>query len=203
MSKKTSGAAQQGPKDQNSQRSDARTAAPAPQQWVTMAKAAEKYPHRDPAPRDGVLGQKSQVPQVGPGSQIPLWAANQAATGDEARECQISSRKGIHISYCSGATSRGASGVNNSQVTGVIAAVANAPAPMRTVKCEITAVGQAFMAEAHDDASDLLAQIESQLSADSQDWWTAVMVATPNPGWTDNHACKTDDLSRCQIGRCE
>jgi hypothetical protein len=74
---------------------------------------------------------------------------------------------------------------------------------MRTVKCEITEVGQAFMAEAHDDASDLLAQIESQLSADSQDWWTAVMVATPNPDWTDSHTCKTDDLSRCEIDRCE
>jgi hypothetical protein len=140
---KTSGAAQQDPMDQNNQRSDARKA-PAPQPWITVAKATKKHPHRDPGPRDGVLGKKSQVPQAGSGSQIPLWAANQAPTGDEAENTTHSSRKGSHISGRSGGTSRGAIGVNNSQTSGDIPAVSKAPAPIRRVKREITAVDEAF-----------------------------------------------------------
>jgi hypothetical protein len=81
--------------------------------------------------------------------------------------------------------------------------MAKAPAPMRTVKREFTAVDEAFKAEVRDASPDLLAQIESQLTADSQDWWTAVMVATPNPDWTNSHTRKADDFSRYEIDRCE
>ncbi len=161
MSKKPSGAAQQHPEVQSNQRSDARTRPPAPQQWVTVAKAPKKHPRTNPGPRDGALGRKSQVPQTGSGSEIPSRAPGQAGTGDEAGEINQSSRKGSYIFGRSGDTSRGDAGVSISRLSGDIPAVPRAPAPIRRDKREITEVDEALKAELLDDAPDLLAQVGS------------------------------------------
>jgi hypothetical protein len=201
MSNKPSGTAQQSPRDQNNQRSDARRA-PDQSPWVTVAKGSKKKPRPNPGPREGAPRKPpSQVPQAGSGSQIPLWAANPARTGDEAEKHTDSSRKGSYVSGRSGGTSQGATGVNNSYASGAVPAVHTAPAPMRMVKREITAVDEAFKAELRDEAPDLLLQIESQLAADNLDWWSAEMVASPNPGWIEGLTCSAEDLSRYETER--